>query len=70
LYFYVWTFHAMALRTARHTQRVVAYPTALLVLWVVLAFHTMGYVVGSLQRLLWPERYVRPLAGYIAHAPS
>jgi hypothetical protein len=65
LYFYVWTFHRKALRIARRTRRVVAYPTCLLVMWVVLASNTAGYVVGSWQRRRHRERYRSRMDAYL-----
>jgi len=69
-YFYVWTFHATAMRVARHTKRAGGYPTALIVLWTVLVFHTLGYVVGTVQRAWRPARYGHRLADDMVHAPS
>ncbi len=53
-YFYVWTFHDKAARIARRTGRSAAYPLCMLVMWVVLASNTTGYLVGSFQR--WRDR--------------
>ncbi|MEK6800116.1 MAG: glycosyltransferase [Planctomycetota bacterium] len=51
VYFYVWTFHGKALRIARRTRRVAAYPLSFVVLWTVLVANLIGYLVGSWQRI-------------------
>jgi glycosyltransferase involved in cell wall biosynthesis len=66
LYFYVWTFHRKALRVARRAERLVAYPICLLVMWIVLASNTAGYVVGTWQRYRQDERYRHRMDAYLA----
>ncbi len=66
LYFYVWTFHHKAWRIARRTGRRIAYPMCLSVMWFVLASNTIGYVVGSWQRLRHRDRYEHRMKAYLA----
>lgn len=65
-YFYLWTFHGKALRVARLTGRLSAYPLCLLVMWIILASNLVGYLVGSLQRWRHRERYVRRMEAYLS----
>jgi len=65
-YFYVWTFHHKAVRIARRTRRLVAYPLCLCVMWVVLASNLVGYLVGSWQRWKDSDRYRRRMETYLA----
>ena len=65
-YFYVYTFHGKAVRVARQTQRIVAYPLCLCVMWIVLLSNTLGYVVGSWQRWRDRDRYCRRMNAYLA----
>jgi len=69
-YFYVWTFHEKARRIMERSERRIAYPLALVVLWTVMAFNTLGYVVGTTQRRLQPKRYAEPLRAYMANAAT
>ncbi len=69
-YFYVWTFHEKARRIMERSERRVAYPLALIVLWIVVVFNTLGYVVGTTQRRLRPEQYAEPLETYMANAAT
>jgi len=69
-YFYAWTFHDKARRIAARAGERMAYPVALAVMWTVLLFNTLGYVVGSIQRLLKPDRYTQPLEAYMASATT
>lgn len=69
-YFYVWTFHHLAARVARRTRRAASYPMALVVLWTVLVCHTLGYVVGTIQRAVHPARYGDRLTAYMAPTSS
>ena len=65
-YFYVWTFHHKALRIARKTNRRIAYPLCLCVMWVVLVSNVGGYLVGSWQRWRHQEQYCDRLDAYLA----
>ncbi len=68
LYFYVLTFHDKALRIAVATRRWRAYALALGVMWTVLGSNTIGYIVGTFQRLSKPDRYARRIEAYLAGA--
>ncbi len=65
-YFYVWTFHNKAVRIARRTERLLAYPVCLCVMWVVLASNTAGYLVGSWQQWRNRDRYRHRMEAYLA----
>ena len=65
-YFYIWTFHTKAVRIVRQTQRIVAYPLCLCVMWTVLLSNTLGYVVGSWQRRRDRDRYCHRMNAYLA----
>jgi len=67
-YFYIWTFHGKARRIMKRCECRMAYPLALVVLWTVLVFNTLGYVVGATQRRLKPRQYAEPLNTYMANA--
>ena len=67
-YFYVWTFHHKAVRIARETGHIIAYPLCFCVMWVVLASHLVGYLVGSWQRWRDRDRYRRQLESYLVIA--
>lgn len=49
-YFYVYAFHNRAIKIVRRTRHRIAYPLCMVVMWTVLASHTMGFVVGTLRR--------------------
>ena len=70
-YFYGWTFHPKAVKVARRAGRPAAYPLCILVMWVVLATNTLGYLVGSWQRLR-RRRYRELLEAYLntEHVPA
>lgn len=65
-YFFVWTFHDKAIRIARRTDRWLAYPVCMAVMWVVLISGVAGYSVGSFQRLCNRERFHRRMEAYLA----
>ncbi len=65
-YFYVWTFHHKAVRIARRTRRLLAYPLCLCVMWVVLTSNLVGYLVGSWQRWRDSDRYRHRMEAYLA----
>ncbi len=65
-YFCVLTFHEKARRIATVTQRRRAYVMALAVMWTVLGANTLGYLVGTLQRLSKPDRYAKRMKAYLA----
>jgi len=65
-YFYVVAFHAKSMRVAQRLNRGVAYPVCLVVMWVVVASNTAGFVVGTFQRVTDDERYRKRMAGYLA----
>lgn len=67
-YFYVWTFHPKAVRIARRTGKLEAYPLCLLVLWVVLFSHLTGFLVGVWQRYRDRERFEQSIEAYMANA--
>ena len=64
-YFYVWSFHAKAVRIARRTGRVGAYPLCLIVTWVVLVSNLAGYLVGTWQRWRDQQRYGHRMRAYL-----
>lgn len=66
LYFYVWTFHHKALRIAQRTERFIAYPLCIVVMWAVLASSLVGYLVGSWQRWRDRGRYRYRMETYLA----
>lgn len=65
-YFYVFALHSRAIRIVRKTQCLPAYPLTLVVLWVVQAAHTTGFIVGSWQRMRNRERYAKQTADYLS----
>jgi len=65
LYFYIWTFHAKAVRIARRSRNWRAYPLTILVMWIVLASNLLGYVIGCSQRFRHRHRYQRALDAYM-----
>lgn len=65
-YFYVWSFHAKAMRIASTIKTMRAYPLTLLVLWTVLFSNLLGYLVGSWQRWRNAPRYAAPIRAYMA----
>lgn len=65
IYFYVWAFHGVAVRVAKRTGNVAAYPLSLLVTWIVLGSGLLGYLVGSHQRRR-THRLRASLQSYIA----
>lgn len=68
LYFYVLSFHGKARRIAATTGRFGSYPLALAVIWTVLACNTLGYLVGTAQRLSQRDHYERRTRAYLAGA--
>jgi len=66
LYFYVWTFHNKAFCMMVRTHRMAAYPLTIVVLWVVLASNTLGYVVGTAQRWKNSNRLRSRTEAYLA----
>ena len=70
LYFYVWTFQRKAIRISRQVGSWTAYPLCLLVMWIVLAAHTTGFVVGSWQRWREGGRYRGLLHAYMGQAQT
>ena len=67
-YFYVWTFHAKAVRIARWTNRRAAYPVCMCVMWVVMASGMSGYVAGSWERWRNQARYRKRIEAYLSTA--
>lgn len=64
-YSYIWSFHHKAMRVARRTKRLTAYPICLCVMWVVLASNLTGYLVGSWQRWRDRGRYQSQMDAYL-----
>jgi glycosyltransferase involved in cell wall biosynthesis len=65
-YFFVWAFHGKAVRIARRTGRWAAYPLCILVMWVIVASNTFGYLVGTSQRWRHRDRYRIRTEAYLA----
>ncbi len=65
IYFYGWTFHGKAMRIARRTRRLAAYPLCFVVMWVVLSSNLAGYLVGSWQRWRDRGRYRDRMKAYV-----
>ncbi|MHC5111757.1 MAG: glycosyltransferase [Planctomycetota bacterium] len=65
-YFFVFVHHRKALRIAAKTERLVAYPLTLMVMWVVTISHTLGYVMGTIQRKRNRDRYLIRTQAYLA----
>lgn len=67
-YFYIWTFHAKAVRIAIRTRQLKAYPLSLTIIWIVLFSNLTGFVVGSWQRYRHRDRFHAPIEAYLAGA--
>ncbi len=67
-YFYVLTFHAKAVQVAARTGDRRAYILTMLVMWVVLASNTLGYLIGSWQRIRHRNRYRQSMTSYLEAA--
>jgi len=67
-YFYLWAFHDKASRIVDRTQRWVAYPTCLVVMWVILVSHLAGYLVGSWQWRRDRGRFQHRMEAYLAYS--
>ncbi len=67
-YFYVYAFHAKSVRIMKSVRLKRAYALATIVQWTVLLGDTLGYLVGTFQRLANPKRYRDQMAQYLSHA--
>ncbi len=65
-YFYVLGLHRTCYRVARKLGNLMAYPVCLVVMWVVLAANTYGYVVGTAQRKMDGGRYRDRMTAYLS----
>ncbi len=68
VYFFVWSFHKKALAVSDRAGTIVSYPICLLVIWIVLLTNTIGYIVGTWQRLRDRSRYQVRMETYLAKA--
>ena len=64
-YFYVYAFHRKSARVAAVVEQWRAYPIALVVQWTVLLADTLGYLVGTIERIANPKRYRDRMVDYL-----